>query len=268
MAAMILSSSCPAAPTNGSPTRSSSAPGASPTKQRSASSGPTPNTVCVASRRARGSGRRPPPDPRGRSIRATARRGCRPGPAPGRRTATGTPAWRHRRRGLRATPRPWAATRRRPRRPSSRVCNWRAKSSGVMPSLSAGGGPKPRGSYFASYTTLPPTTVSATLADGMSSFFFGSRTSPVRTTKSANLPRPGCRARPPGTRRRRCRRVYAVDGFGDGDLLLGEPAAGMLAVERPAVDGRVEAREWVERGDRPVRAEGQRRPGVEEHRKA
>src|SRR5262245_1112892 len=40
-------SSCPAMPTNGSPWRSSSPPGASPMKQASASIGPTPKTVWV-----------------------------------------------------------------------------------------------------------------------------------------------------------------------------------------------------------------------------
>ncbi len=45
--AMIRLRSCPAFPTNGSPCRSSSAPGASPMKQSSGSSGPTPKTVCV-----------------------------------------------------------------------------------------------------------------------------------------------------------------------------------------------------------------------------
>ena len=47
IAAIIRLSNCPAAPTNGSPWRSSSAPAASPIKQSSGSSGPTPNTVCV-----------------------------------------------------------------------------------------------------------------------------------------------------------------------------------------------------------------------------
>ena len=47
IAAMIRVSNCPAGPTNGSPMRSSSAPGASPTKHSSGSTGPTPKTVCV-----------------------------------------------------------------------------------------------------------------------------------------------------------------------------------------------------------------------------
>ena len=47
IAASIASSSLPACPTKGSPCRSSSAPGASPTSNQSAFSSPTPNTVCV-----------------------------------------------------------------------------------------------------------------------------------------------------------------------------------------------------------------------------
>ena len=39
--------SCPARPTKGSPCRSSSAPGASPTNSHDARRLPTPNTVCV-----------------------------------------------------------------------------------------------------------------------------------------------------------------------------------------------------------------------------
>src|SRR5262245_61462829 len=44
---MILVSNCPPRPTNGIPVRSSSAPGASPRKQRRVLGLPTPNTVCV-----------------------------------------------------------------------------------------------------------------------------------------------------------------------------------------------------------------------------
>ena len=44
---MIFVSSCPALPTNGSPCRSSSSPGASPTNINSASGLPTPKTTCV-----------------------------------------------------------------------------------------------------------------------------------------------------------------------------------------------------------------------------
>ncbi len=44
---MILVSSCPAFPTNGSPCKSSSSPGASPTNISSASGLPTPKTTCV-----------------------------------------------------------------------------------------------------------------------------------------------------------------------------------------------------------------------------
>src|ERR1017187_3305531 len=47
IAAIIRSSSCPALPTNGRPWASSSAPGASPTKQTAASGLPRANTVCV-----------------------------------------------------------------------------------------------------------------------------------------------------------------------------------------------------------------------------
>ena len=47
IAASMLSSSLPAWPTNGSPSRSSSAPGASPISSQSAFSSPTPNTVWV-----------------------------------------------------------------------------------------------------------------------------------------------------------------------------------------------------------------------------
>src|SRR5574337_336638 len=47
MAWMILVSSCPARPTNGSPWASSSAPGASPTKTRRALGLPTPKTIWV-----------------------------------------------------------------------------------------------------------------------------------------------------------------------------------------------------------------------------
>ena len=43
---MILVSSCPARPTNGSPCRSSSSPGASPTNISDAVGLPTPNTTC------------------------------------------------------------------------------------------------------------------------------------------------------------------------------------------------------------------------------
>ena len=44
---MILVSSWPARPTNGSPWMSSSAPGASPTNIRSALGFPTPKTTCL-----------------------------------------------------------------------------------------------------------------------------------------------------------------------------------------------------------------------------
>src|ERR1043165_1149933 len=44
---MIFVSSCPPRPTNGTPVRSSSAPGASPKKHNRACGLPTPNTVCV-----------------------------------------------------------------------------------------------------------------------------------------------------------------------------------------------------------------------------
>ena len=44
---MIFVSNCPARPTNGMPQASSSAPGASPSKQSLAWVGPTPKTVCV-----------------------------------------------------------------------------------------------------------------------------------------------------------------------------------------------------------------------------
>ncbi len=47
MALMIFVSNWPAKPTKGSPSRSSSAPGASPTNMIRASMFPTPNTVCV-----------------------------------------------------------------------------------------------------------------------------------------------------------------------------------------------------------------------------
>ena len=47
MASSMELSSCPARPTKGSPRRSSSAPGASPTMSQSACRLPTPNTVCV-----------------------------------------------------------------------------------------------------------------------------------------------------------------------------------------------------------------------------
>src|SRR5580704_9089488 len=47
MACSMELSNCPARPTNGSPLRSSSAPGASPTMSQSACGLPTPNTVCV-----------------------------------------------------------------------------------------------------------------------------------------------------------------------------------------------------------------------------
>src|SRR5437899_1135631 len=47
MRASSVSSSLPAAPTNGSPCRSSLKPGASPTIIRSAGQGPTPGTACV-----------------------------------------------------------------------------------------------------------------------------------------------------------------------------------------------------------------------------
>ena len=47
IAASILSSSRPACPTKGSPSRSSSAPGASPISSQSACSSPTPSTVCL-----------------------------------------------------------------------------------------------------------------------------------------------------------------------------------------------------------------------------
>src|SRR5207302_11082671 len=47
MRASSVSSSLPAAPTNGSPCRSSLKPGASPTIIRSAGHGPTPGTACV-----------------------------------------------------------------------------------------------------------------------------------------------------------------------------------------------------------------------------
>src|SRR5680860_1295099 len=47
MASSIWLSSCPARPTKGSPWRSSSAPGASPTKITSASASPAPNTAFV-----------------------------------------------------------------------------------------------------------------------------------------------------------------------------------------------------------------------------
>ncbi len=47
MARSIAFSNWPARPTNGSPCRSSSAPGASPITNRRASRRPTPNTVCV-----------------------------------------------------------------------------------------------------------------------------------------------------------------------------------------------------------------------------
>ncbi len=46
-AASIRSSSCPAAPTNGSPLASSLAPGPSPINNTSASVTPAPNTTCV-----------------------------------------------------------------------------------------------------------------------------------------------------------------------------------------------------------------------------
>src|SRR5438874_11073846 len=47
MRARSVSSSLPAAPTNGSPWRSSLKPGASPTIMTSAGQGPTPGTACV-----------------------------------------------------------------------------------------------------------------------------------------------------------------------------------------------------------------------------
>src|SRR5438309_4144408 len=47
MRASRVSSSLPAAPTNGSPCRSSLKPGASPTIMMSAGHGPTPGTACV-----------------------------------------------------------------------------------------------------------------------------------------------------------------------------------------------------------------------------
>src|SRR5690348_2336238 len=47
MRASSVSSSLPAAPTNGSPCRSSLKPGASPTIITSAGHGPTPGTACV-----------------------------------------------------------------------------------------------------------------------------------------------------------------------------------------------------------------------------
>src|SRR6185295_15293205 len=47
MATIIFVSSWPAAPTKGSPVRSSSAPGASPTKTSGASGLPTPKTMLV-----------------------------------------------------------------------------------------------------------------------------------------------------------------------------------------------------------------------------
>src|ERR1700722_10485544 len=70
MARSIEFKSCPARPTKGSPWRSSSAPGASPTMSHSAFWFPTPNTVCVrvlqsvqrvqAATRARSSGQSTP----------------------------------------------------------------------------------------------------------------------------------------------------------------------------------------------------------------
>ena len=55
-----------------------------------------------------------------------------------------------------------------------------------------------------------------------------------------------------------------ADGFLDGDLLLRHPAAGVLAVERAARDGGVDAQQRLQRRDVPVRAEGQHGAGVEQ----
>ena len=55
-----------------------------------------------------------------------------------------------------------------------------------------------------------------------------------------------------------------ADGLVQRDFLIGKPAVGMLAVQSLARDRRLEAEHRIERGDGPVRAKGQHRPGVEQ----
>ena len=63
--------------------------------------------------------------------------------------------------------------------------------------------------------------------------------------------------------------VYAAQRFGDRDLLLGDPAVGLLAVERPAGDGGVDARGAGRAGRRPSRSRTPARaPASSSERKA
>ena len=55
-----------------------------------------------------------------------------------------------------------------------------------------------------------------------------------------------------------------AEGVLDADLLVGEPAGGMLPVQRPPGHRRVDAQERVEGGDCPVGAERQPGTGIEQ----
>ncbi len=59
-------------------------------------------------------------------------------------------------------------------------------------------------------------------------------------------------------------RGVGAHGFFDGDFLFGNPAARVAIVERAARYSGVYPQEWVERRDRPIGAEGERRASVDE----
>ena len=115
----------------------------------------------------------------------------------------------------------------------------------------------------ASCTTRPPTTVSSTRISaqpvGRHRQRVGGERDEVGELAGRERPLVGLGELGVGAPRR-----VGDERLGDRDLLLRNPAVGVLAVERPARHRRRDAGQRVERRDRPVGAEGETGAGVGE----